>query len=307
MFKTKKNQKTLFLIIKGILVILVTYILYVQISQFDTSNWESLRIENPVAFLFAFVFAFPNLWLAYRKWRVILYYGEIESSIVLRIQSFFAGLITGLLTPNMIGNFIGRLYYFSKEHRSAIIGLTLIGNFAQFLVSLIFGLISVSILSKLLIIPGYDIGLVGLLIMLFGLIAYFFIELFLPVLGKEIATQIRLGLRSSRIVRIRLLLLSAARFVIFTFQFALFLYAFGIELNWILVMGIWQVYLITIITPSIFLGKLGVKESISIAVLGSLGINEYAVLFASLIVWFINTLFPVLLGLVICKRKGQLE
>ena len=48
--------------------------------------------------------------------------------------------------------------------------------------------------------------------------------------------------------------------------------AFGAEWNLILIAAIWQVYLITMLAPSLFLGKIGVKESIALFVLGGLGL-----------------------------------
>lgn len=282
----------------------VFYILYRQVSNFEAGTWEDLTIAEPFAFMLAMLLVFPNIWFAYRKWVVILAYANIESSLITRIQSFFAGIVTGLLTPNMIGNFIGRQYYFNEEHRPVIIGLTIIGNFAQFIVSLVFGLISVSILSELLIVPGYDIGLIGILVTIISLATYFFIEVFVGALGKSTAEKLKLGLRKNRIVRVRLLLLSAARFTVFTIQFGLFLFAFGVKLDWTLILAIWQVYMVTLLVPSLFLGKLGIKETISLVILGAIGANDYAILFASLIVWFVNTLFPAMLGLLVCKRKG---
>jgi hypothetical protein len=83
------------------------------------------------------------------------------------------------------------------------------------------------------------------------------------------------------------------------------LHAFGAELNFILIGSIWQVYLITMLVPSLFLGKIGVKEAIALEILGQLDINDFSILFASLIIWFVNTISPALIGFIICRDKAK--
>jgi hypothetical protein len=91
--------------------------------------------------------------------------------------------------------------------------------------------------------------------------------------------------------------------MIFTLQFSLMLLAYGADWSWGLVAAIWQVYLLTMIAPSLGLGKLGVKESIALFVLSTLGINEITILFASLSIWLLNTVSPALFGLIVCRNK----
>ncbi len=83
------------------------------------------------------------------------------------------------------------------------------------------------------------------------------------------------------------------------------LHAFGVEWNFYLITAIWQVYLLTMLVPSLFLGKIGVRESIALLVLSSLGINEVSILVASTLIWLINTLSPALVGLVICRKRRE--
>ena len=83
------------------------------------------------------------------------------------------------------------------------------------------------------------------------------------------------------------------------------LHAFGEVWSFELIIAIWQVYLITTMFPSLFLGKLGVKEAISVGILGMLGFNELSIFFASLIIWFVNSMGPALVGLIICDRPKE--
>lgn len=225
----------------------------------------------------------------------------------IRIQSFFAGLITGMLTPNMIGNFIGRVYYFDRSKRTSIILLTLLSNYAQFLASLTFGWVAILIIGQLVVLDGsrpVEIWLgTGLLV---AFLLYFFIDNFLYRIRKKgYFEDFRQRLQQHRTFRIRILGLSMLRFLVFTLQFSLVLNAFGEAISINSVLAIWQVYLLLMLIPSLFLGKVGIRESVALFVLSGIGMNEYAILFSSLIIWLINSLSPALLGFLICKRKSN--
>lgn len=281
--------------------------LYHQIASFESTSWEELTLQNPLILVFAIVLVFPNIWLAYLKWKVTLKGAQIDVPMRIRSQSFFAGIVTGMLTPNMVGNFIGRLYYFDREHRPVIIGLTLIANYAQFLSSITFGVLAVYMVGELYVLDINTDRIYALLFLLLVIyLLYFTIEFILKLLKNRFgAENIVAVLSQQKMLRLKLLGLSFLRFIVFTSQFLLMLHAFGAEISLDLLFAIWQVYLLTMIVPSLFLGKVGIKESISLAVLSLLGINSYAILFTSLLIWFVNSMSPALIGLVVCRNRGD--
>jgi hypothetical protein len=254
---------------------------------------------------------FPNIWLAYLKWRVTVNIIDTNTDVTTIRYSFFAGLVTGMLTPNMVGNFIGRCFYFNRSLRIPITLFTLISNLAQFLASLTFGWIAILILGDLYIFEASSHFILWLGIgVIMAYLIYFFVDNFMIRIRNKGYIQIfRDILNKNRSYRIVILMLSFARFGIFTFQFSLLLHAFGESLSLQNILAIWQVYLLTMLVPSLFLGKIGVRESVALYVLTSteIAMNEYAVLITSLIIWFINSLSPALIGLVICKNKAMNE
>ncbi|NRA10660.1 MAG: flippase-like domain-containing protein [Crocinitomicaceae bacterium] len=307
MLKTKKNQKNIFLFVKLILFAGVLFVLYSQISQFDKNEWAEFRLVNPISFVVAVLLVYPNIWLAYSKWKLTLSTIGTDSDKKTRIQSFFAGIVTGILTPNMIGNFIGRFYYFERKHRSQIITFTLLCNFAAFVASVTFGTLAVLFMGKIMVVKESHQLVTWLFAsVLIAYLFYFFIDNLLARFRKrEFAYNFKKILKGNRWYRVKVLGLSYSRFIIFTAQFSLMLHAFGAEWNIYLIAAIWQVYLITMLVPSLFLGKIGVKEAIAIAILGQLEINDFSILFASLIIWFVNTISPALVGFIICRNKDK--
>ena len=114
-------------------------------------------------------------------------------------NSFFAGLITGLLTPNMVGNFVGRLYYFHKDSRLAITSLTLVSNYAQFIVTLTLGTISVIVTGQFFGL-GKNEYIIGLLLLatLSGFLFYFKLEYLLSRFFKKEQGKILMDLLTSK-------------------------------------------------------------------------------------------------------------
>lgn len=305
MFKANKIQKNFFAVAKLLLFIGVLILLYFQVKQFSSRDWDYFHVNQPVLLVLAIALVVPNIWCAYRMWSLSLKLINQQEDRSKRVQSFFAGLITGMLTPNMIGNFIGRLYYYEKEERITITGLTLLSNYAQFITSFVFGFIALFLIEKDFFQgEGNTVALISLFLLAFALIIYFRGEWLIKTKNALWGlSELRSVLEGDSLFRLRILGLSISRFLIFTSQFFLILLAFDPEVNINLIPAIWLIYLLTMLAPSLFLGKLGIKESIALFVLADLGVNDFAVLFGSLIIWFVNSLTPALGGLFICKKR----
>lgn len=302
----KKTRAHLFLAIKIVLFVCVLVLLWYQLNGIEKSAWLSFGFASPWALIAAVVLVIPNIWIAYRKWLLTLRTIEVRSDQRTKVHSFFAGIVTGLLTPNMLGNFIGRFYYFEKAHRLHITAFTMLSNFGQFLASMSFGLVAIVWLGKLIVWQDEEtIIYVLLIVVLMGYLIFFYIDNVLRLFrSMKFEGIFHNFLKKHPWYRTQILMLSFARFMIFTLQFSLMLVAYGADWSLELVAAIWQVYLLTMLAPSLFLGKVGVKESIALFVLSTIGLNELSVLFASLSVWLLNTVSPALLGLVVCRNRS---
>lgn len=307
MLKTNKKQSVIFFFVKLILFVAVGYIIYSQLSGIDEKKWEDFSIKHPISLIVAILLVVPNIWCSLMQWKVTLRVMDLDNDRKRTVHSFFAGLITGMLTPNMVGNFIGRFYYFDKDKRGTITFLTLVSNYSHLLSTLIFGLVAVFSVGEI-----YQVGSSWQWLLFFvsgcvlAFFLYFFIEKPLKWLKRvKFLEMSQTILKEHPRFRWNLIFWSMARFVVFTIQSSLVLHAFGEVWSLDLLLAIWQVYLITLMVPSLFLGKLGVKEAISVGILGALGLNEVSIFFASLIIWFVNSMSPALVGLIICDRPKE--
>lgn len=237
-------------------------------------------------------------------WTESLKLAQIDSGRSVRRHAFFAGLLTGFMTPNMLGNFLGRAFYFDRTHAAEITGLTFYTNFSQLLSTVLFGIAGFNLLDTSAYVPPF-LKLFSFSIVPFLLLLYFFFERLIPNrFFRWEFVSLKIHLKGAFLFKINMLLLALLRHLIFSTQLVLMLMCFGISLMPEHIAGVWIVYLLTMLAPSLFLGKIGIKETIAVLVLGSMGVNQLAILCASLSIWLLNTLSPVLLALVVVKQRG---
>jgi len=303
LYKTIKNSRFLLLFLKGTLFLFVAFLFYKQLSKITPEQLSSISLTLPLWFLTAVLLVIPNQWFEFKKWRkIVSSFSTITPKSTL-IKSYFAGNITGFVTPNLIGNFIGRMYFFERRYRPKIIVLTLLANGSQFLTSIYFGLLSITLFGfKPFQIPPLNPIYLTVSIST-TLILYFTFERLLkhfPLLKK-----INIHLLDSFEIRFSLLLYSVLRYLIFSFQYFLIICSFGVSIDLKLIPIIWSIYFWSTLTPSLWFGKIVIRESISIWILGQYIENTGIILISSILLWCINQGIPAIIGFPFLKMQKK--
>ena len=306
MDKTIKNKGIFFLFLKLILLLGVSYLLYTQLASVKLEDWKTLELKHPIFLILSCVLLVLNWGFEWLKWTNILKLINTNTSKKINFRAFMAGIATGLITPNMIGNFIGRMYYFKKELRPSIILMTLISSFSQFFSSIFFGLLSLFILNETPF--GLTISIITIFTFLFCcllLVFYFKFEKlkWSYLTRKKHFSKVVEFIKSDKSFRMRLLVLSLGRHFIFTLQFWLMFNAFEDALSVDAFLWIWQIFFWTTLVPSLWFGKLVIRESIALLVLGSIGFGQVEILTASVLIWIVNLALPSLVSLFICRQN----
>jgi uncharacterized membrane protein YbhN (UPF0104 family) len=308
--KTKKNIRIFTFLLKILLFFALIWLFSNQIKRIDWSKWDEISIQNPWELALVFLLVFLNWGIEFLKWKVVLDFSVNKTSQLIQVKSFLAGIITGLLTPNMIGNFVGRMFYFQRRERTSIILLTLFSNAAQFLASIFFGILGIIWLGipnkdfswsedSFLLVSITGFSLLTLLYFTFEKIPFQFI--------KENKHLKRIGplMQKNSFFRLKLLILSCVRHFVFALQYWLLLDAFGIEIqiNWL--GWIWQIFFWATLIPSLWFGKLIIRESMALWILAPLTSNPALVLFASVALWIINQAVPAAVGIPFLKTNNS--
>jgi len=291
--------------LKILLLIAVAVICVFQLKKLDLTHFQIINVSAPWALILMILLLPANYFFEWLKWKAILKTMNTDFGNSTNFQSFMAGIITGMLTPNMQGNFLGRIYYFSRRFRSNIILLTIWSNLGQFIVALFFGFLSLAFIGSdnYLVLNSTVLPILILIIALLLLI-YF-------TVGKwnfgskkwRFFIRFKNALSNYPSYKLEILLWASLRYIVFSFQFLLAIHAFGGSFSADMYLLVWQIYLWSTIAPSLFLGKLFVRESIAIWVLNGIGLGEWNVIFASLTIWVVNLLIPTLIGILVCKKR----
>ncbi len=290
------------MILLGVLI----WMLWDQLGKVTGSDWKEFTLKRPFFLIIGIVLVYFNWYFEWRKWQLTLSVIGVKEDRKILFKSFMAGIMTGLLTPNMLGNFIGRIYYFQRRFRVSIVLMTLLSNFTQFFASIFFGFLSILFLQKLPFTASWKWGLliVGL-ISLISLVLYFFFEYLKISLIQKLKVYQKMVVFIDGQIKFRsnFLLFSLVRHFVFTLQFWLIFNSFVDALNWQTFFWIWQIFLWTTMIPSLWFGKLVIRESIALLVLTAIGYPELEVLISSILLWTVNLAFPSILSLIICSKK----
>ena len=280
-----------------------------QIIQEQDWTQIEFHLNAPFFFIISVGLVFLNWSFEAVKWKRLME-GLQPLSFKEAIRDVLAGLATGLVTPNRVGNFVGRIARLDKKLRLKGMLRTFYANLVQFSITLIFGLFGLIFLSTSHVESGFMLVLIGTLIGVFVSILlivypkYVLMRPFSWVIPESVKGGItELSNFSSRLKR-NLMGLGTMRYFVFVSQYVLLLIALHQDKDILVLFGAVAVmYLIMTLIPSLFMGKLFVREAAGLIVFSSIGIPDNVTILAGFLVWLINIALPGLIGVGILLKK----
>lgn len=254
-----------------------------------------------------------NLGLGAQKWRIMVRRFYPNLSFEQAFGAILAGMTTGIFTPNRIGEYGGRVFMLPAGSRLEALIITFIDRVIQMMITLWLGSAALigfiwfkyegELTYKFLSISG--IVLVGLSMVLLA-----FSRLRLASLLERFRNYKYLRIAQITLERLppgilgKALLLAAIRYVVFTTQFVLLLYAFGYDKT--VLLAVWMILIIFLLksfAPSVALSELGVREGIAIFVMEQFAVADPAISFnATFLLYLFNIVLPSVLGMVFLPR-----
>jgi low affinity Fe/Cu permease len=299
--KATKKRAGLITLFKLLVFAAVIWTLYFQLRNVDWEHVKGLDIKHWWALVLAFLLLIPNLWMEFLKWKKITDPLHVEPKLV--TNAFWAGVASGFMSPNGWGNFLGRLIYFQKRQTIYIIFSTALANLSQLIPTLLFGLFAVLLKyghSNSLWIAT-SLGAVLILLL------YFFGDYLLPQRRSRISFVRRLQSIRGRYQNLKwpFLLFSTIRFLVFSLQYALLFVTFGYEDIWFLMSQIWLIYLFTSFIPSLWSGKVLIRETAALFVFAGTVVSVPDVIVSSIIIYLINIALPAFMSSFIWLPKRK--
>lgn len=224
------------------------------------------------------------------------------------LKAVLAGITVSIFTPKRIGDFGGRVFVLEKSNRVKGIFATILGSYSQLLITICIGLILLPAYLKVnellanRLFTSIHIFFIGTVVILLSLFVYFNI----PVFGR-ILLKFKFLKRYGKFIDfvglytkpdlLQILGLAALRYAVFSCQMFALLQFFGVQINFTdAFIGISQVYLYMSVMPTLALGELGVRGSLSVWVLGAFSQATTGILAASVLIWVLNLAIPAIIG-----------
>jgi len=296
------------------LFIWLSFSIYRQILHQDKleQSWFQIRQSFQSYKIFYLVSAFllmaVNWGLEALKWKLSMKTVH-HISFLQAFKGVLSGISFSVTMPNRIGEYFGRMMYLPEGSRLKTISVSLVGSFAQLLVTLIAGTAGLMLMKDLLLSHFVNFriwwqfmmyGLVIVVILL--LVLYFNVNSGLQVFSKWIRNQKyvylveALGNFSKNLLG-RLLVISFLRYCVFLLQYLLVFYLFEVNVPvGVVIMVMTVVFLAMAIIPSITLVEVWLRGEVIILLMGMFSKNTLGIGFTSVTVWFMNLIFPAIIG-----------
>lgn len=312
----KKLLKLLALLIKLAIIGFSFWFIYKQIFvkeenvgiRSGLSNFINLPIDYRLLALA--VLLMPLNWgFEALKWKLLIQRLE-NISYLKSFKAIFSGVTVSVFTPNRIGEYGGRVFHLENANIIKATLLTVVGSYAQLLVTLVTGIISLAFfLPNYGTPPGYFgpsqyiiLYVLGLLL----LVAFNYLFLNTAVFSSLVSRMKFLGkyraygkvfsFHQSKDL-LKILLLSYSRYAIFALQFFLLLRVFDVNISFFpAMMMISMSYLVMTMIPTIAITDFAVRGSVSLYFIGLLSANEPGILSASFVLWLVNLALPAFIG-----------
>jgi hypothetical protein len=322
--KKAKSLNWLNPLIKGLLFLALGYVIYQFYFDNDLADiYQKFRSDMRsawIGYLIVAVVLMPINWfLESLKWQSLLRPLTNHNHNGL-FQAVLSGITVSILTPNRIGEYLGRAAVTPSRHNWEVTISTMVGSFCQLIVLLAFGFLGlIMFLSRQVQLDFYPRLLLlssALLLVFLGLYLFYNIDRIPPLIRRiKIFDKYHRLLEKLMLIKNYknynlsvALLLSALRYVIYSFQYILLLSFFAVNLPLLSSLeAISTQFLLQTGIPLPPLFGLIARGEISLLVFGYYEVNELSILAASFLLWGINLMIPAILGLMILMRNNILK
>ncbi len=260
----------------------------------------------------AFLLMVINWGIESKKWQILASHLQ-TLSFWEAVKSVMAGVSFTMLTPNRMGEFLGRVLYLPDGSRIRAAALTFLSSISQLVITLGAGVLGMLFLKTWA--PQLQLetaGWTGLLInviiytaagsILVSLLIYFNIGWLIRQVEKfqpfaKYAFYVHLIGEIHYKELLKLIGLSLLRYLVFLLQYLLVFQFFKIGIPFEKIVASTAVmFLILAMLPTIALAELGIRGKVSLFVFGLFSTDSLEILVATAVIWFINIIFPAIVG-----------
>ena len=256
------------------------------------------REGNVFALVTFLMLALSNWFFEILKWKNIV---SIITPITFlsAMRQSLAALTVSLATPNRIGDYGAKAMFFQFDKRKQILLLNFFSNSFQMAVTCFFGIIGL-----VFVVLEFGISFSITKMMLFilsilclGYVGYYFKEKQLILKGLSVSKVIQYFRNIAGETKMKILMFSIFRYLIFSYLFYIVLLFFGATLPFLEgMLIIFSMYLLVSLIPTIFIFDVLVRGGVAVWLFSMAGVPELVVLSTVLSMWLLNFVGPAIWG-----------
>lgn len=297
-----------------LLFIWLSYSIYTQIRhQPDLgAAWKKLKdsLTSPMILnlFFVILLMIVNWTIEAIKWKLSIQKVQ-KINLFKAFKAVLSGVSVSVITPNRVGEYVGRILYMEEGNRLRTISLTIVSSISQLIITLLMGTIGIIFLMPK-IQSAEIVSELWVKVLLYGVIAVLFVLTLFYFRLSWLVKWIDRFPKSDRYIYlistlkdlnnnllVKLLFLSFMRFIVFCIQYFLLLRLYGTGINWW--QSFWAVsvsFLIMAIIPTFAIAELGLRGKVSLKLLGLFSANDLGITITTATIWFINLVVPAIIG-----------
>ncbi len=313
--KLNRNSKIFINYFLGpLLFIWLSWAIYRQIKKqpdLETA-WEGIRhsLQGPQLWniVAVIILMIANWSIEAVKWKIAVQ--PIQRIGFLKaFRAILSGVSFSVSMPNRVGEYLGRVLYMDEGNRLKTISITIVSSISQLIITMLMGCIGwlfmrSAIEEKQLVSPvWFELILYGMIAVTIVLTLFYFrLSLLIKWVDRlpgssRFAYLVRALEDFNATLLLRLLSLSALRFVVFIVQYYLLFRLFGVDLSWW--QAFWAVsvsFVVMAVIPSITLIEPVQRGGVMVMIAGLYSLNSLGIGFTATGIWFINLIVPAAIG-----------
>ncbi|MBS7321711.1 MAG: flippase-like domain-containing protein [Myroides sp.] len=298
-FLSPKIKQFLLLLLKLIVVGLAFYFIQSQLADKEW-DWniiaEKWQQPNAVFFIVGILtLTFLNRFIEILKWKNLAQIIE-PISIWESTKQVLIGITFGIVTPNGIGEYAGKAWFYNRKNAGKIVFLNAVCNGIQVIYAVTFGLIGTLYVNYLHeFIPSTYIylffgGLLAAILIIFSIKN-------ISIKGYSLQTIFTFLSEIPKEIHRKNIILAFLRYTVLVHQYYLLYRFFDVEIAYgTLLAVVASIYLLASSLPNFQAIDFALKGSVALFLFGFFGVNEWVIALVATSIWLLNLVIPISIG-----------
>lgn len=275
------------------------YFINNQLTEKDF-NWDiiSHNLQKPNAWLLVSILlmlTFLNRFLEILKWQNLAQVVK-PVSVWESTKQVLIGITFGIVTPNGIGEYAGKAWFYDKKNAVKIIFLNAVCNGIQVFYSVLFGLIGTLYINSL-----HQFIATKYILLFFAIVSAVVVLIFsiknVRIKGYSLQTLFKSLHEIPKQIHRKNIILALFRYLVLIHQYFILYTLFSVELPYFVLLAVVaSIYLLASSLPNFQAVDFALKGSVAIYLFSFFNVDGWIVTLVAALIWLLNLVIPISIG-----------